>query len=150
MMTNRMKLEFERLKPLFVQAGKRYGFAPYILAAIAWRESNFGVSLDPKGFGDKGNGFGIMQVDSRSHKPVSSPSSIEHIMQASEILNNMRNTIANKFRDWNPNDILRGAIAAYNFGADNVRSIEHVDVGTTNNNYSADVLAKAKILKDLF
>lgn len=140
----------KQLVPMIMQVGEKYGFRAEIIAAIAWRESNFGASLDEQGYGDHRHGYGYMQVDVRSHSVVGKPDSYEHFDQAVSILNNMRNHVSRSHQDWCPEDQLRGAIAAYNAGPNNVRTIEGIDVGTTNNNYSADVLAKAKILKDYF
>lgn len=39
-----------------------------------------------------------------------------------------------------------GGVAAYNFGVGNVRSWDHLDVGTTHNDYSNDVIARAQWL----
>lgn len=145
-----LKPLFGRLKPLFIEAGSKLVFDPWLLAAIAWRESHFGALLDARGCGDHGHGYGVMQVDSRSHMLVGNPDSIEHVMQAANTLNDMRNGVARLFPDWSKSDRLRAAVAAYNFGLHNVKSIEHIDVGTTNNDYSADVLAKAEILRGYF
>lgn len=40
-----------------------------------------------------------------------------------------------------------GGVAAYNFGVDDVRTWERLDVGTTNGDYSNDVIARAQYLK---
>ena len=39
-----------------------------------------------------------------------------------------------------------GAVAAYNFGTDDVWTWERLDVGTTGNDYSNDVMARAQWL----
>ena len=38
-------------------------------------------------------------------------------------------------------------MAAYNFGVGNVQSWAHLDIGSTGNDYSNDVIARAKYLK---
>ena len=139
-----------RLLQIFMSVGSALMLPPELLAAVAWRESCFGATLDAKGYGDNGNGYGIMQVDRRSHMLVGAPDSVEHITQASHILRDMLNIISRKHPDWLKTDQLRGAIASYNVGPDNVKTIEHMDVGTTGGNYSADVIAKASILKQQF
>lgn len=56
--------------PHFNEAGRQYKLDPYLLAAIAWRESRGGDALTPpgpEGTGDVGHGHGIMQIDDRSH-----------------------------------------------------------------------------------
>lgn len=42
-----------------------------------------------------------------------------------------------------------GAVAAYNFGLDDVRTLARLDKGTTNNDYSNDVMARAQYLKSI-
>jgi soluble lytic murein transglycosylase-like protein len=56
------------------RAANAYGLDVFILAAIMWRESLGGAALTPPGPGGKGDceqgvwyGFGLMQIDSRSH-----------------------------------------------------------------------------------
>ena len=140
----------KHLIPTFESVGSALNFPPEILAGIAWRESCFGATLDHNGYGDHGNGYGIMQVDRRSHMLVGKPDSIEHVTQGAHILNDMRNAISKKHPDWSKADQLSGSIAAYNVGPDNIRTVDHMDSGTTENNYSADVLNKARMLKEYF
>jgi len=67
----------------FAAAGKKYGLPPALLAAIASRESRGGSALDSRGFGDHGNGFGLMQVDKNAHSNLrGGPFSQAHIDQA--------------------------------------------------------------------
>ena len=138
------------LKEIFVTASKASGFPPELLAAIAWRESCFGKTLDAEGYGDGKHGFGLMQVDVRSHKPLGGPLSLEHVQQATAILNDMRNIMRHEHPDWTAAEQLRGAVAAYNAGPGNIKTVAHMDVGTTGNDYSADVLSKAAILRPQF
>ena len=140
----------KNLIPIFKSVGSALMFPPEILAGIASRESCFGAMLDAKGYGDHGNGYGIMQVDRRSHMLVGAPDSIEHVTQAAHILNDMRNAISKQHSTWSKSDQLRGAIAAYNAGPDNIKTIDHMDIGTTGNNYSADVLQRAEGFKKFF
>jgi hypothetical protein len=51
-----------------------------------------------------------------------------------------------KFPDWTDAQVLQGAIAAYNFGIDNVQTWENLDQGTTNDDYSSDIIARAQWL----
>ena len=39
---------------------------------------------------------------------------------------------------------MQGGVAAYNFGVSNVQSIGGMDIGTTGNDYSNDVVARAQ------
>ena len=46
--------------------------------------------------------------------------------------------------DWPEEQLLKGAVAAYNVGVSNIKTIDGMDVGTTHDDYSADVLARAQ------
>ncbi len=129
---------------VFVKIASAKGLPPALLAAIASRESRGGNILDENGCGDHGNGFGIMQVDKRYHKTTGGPASEEHITQAAGILKDMLNTIKKKHPKWTAAQQLKGAVAAYNSGTGNVQTLERMDVGTTGNDYSADVWARAR------
>ncbi|MFP2930943.1 peptidoglycan-binding protein [Pyxidicoccus sp. 3LG] len=134
----------------FAAAGKKHGLPPALLAAIASRESRGGSALDRTGHGDGGNGFGLMQVDHRYHKTRGGPFSAEHIDQAAGILKGMLNQVKAKHPDWSEAQQLRGAVAAYNSGVGNVQTIKNMDVGTTGNDYSNDVWARAQELAPHF
>jgi peptidoglycan hydrolase-like protein with peptidoglycan-binding domain len=134
----------------FAAAGKKHGVPPALLAAIASRESRGGSALDRNGRGDGGNGFGLMQVDRRYHSPAGGPYSAQHIDQAAGILKGMLNQVKAKHPDWSPEQQLRGAVAAYNSGAGNVQTIAGMDRGTTGNDYSNDVWARAQALAPSF
>ncbi|HYI01957.1 peptidoglycan-binding protein [Hyalangium sp.] len=134
----------------FAAAGKKHNLPPALLAAIASRESRGGSALDSRGFGDHGNGFGLMQVDKRFHSPKGGPFSAAHIDQAAGILKSYHNQIKAKHPDWPPEQQLRGAVAAYNSGPGNVQTIKNMDKGTTGNDYSTDVWARAQELAPHF
>jgi peptidoglycan hydrolase-like protein with peptidoglycan-binding domain len=134
----------------FAAAGKKYNLPPALLAAIASRESRGGSALDSRGFGDHGNGFGLMQVDKRFHSLKGGPFSAAHIDQAAGILKSYQNQIKARHPDWPPEQQLRGAVAAYNSGVGNVQTIKNMDVGTTGNDYSNDVWARAQALAPSF
>lgn len=134
----------------FAAAGKKYNLPPALLAAIASRESRGGSALDSRGFGDHGNGYGLMQVDKRFHTLKGGPFSAAHIDQAAGILKSDLNQVKAKHPDWPPEQQLRGAVAAYNSGVGNVQTIKNMDVGTTGNDYSNDVWARAQALAPQF
>jgi hypothetical protein len=143
--------DFERAKALmdrFQQAGTESDIPVAVLAAIASRESRVGMPgiLDANGLGDNGNGFGIMQVDKRHHAVtgLADPRGLVHIRQATSIFANFLAQVRAKHPGWSDANVLKGAMAAYNFGVKNVQTIEHMDVGTTHNDYSSDVTARAK------
>jgi peptidoglycan hydrolase-like protein with peptidoglycan-binding domain len=147
------KNDLARLKPYkaqFEAAGKKYGVPPALLAAIASRESRGGAALDSRGYGDAGNGFGLMQVDKRSHTLKGGPYSAEHINQAAGILKSYLTSVKKSHPSWPPEQQLRGAVAAYNSGPGNVQTIAGMDRGTTGNDYSNDVWARAQTLAPNF
>ncbi len=135
------------LKPCFEAAAAATCLPPALLAAIASRESRGGAVLDPDGFGDAGNAFGVMQVDKRFHalEGLPDPASQEHIQQASGILAASLARIAEKFPDASEAEQLQAAVAAYNCGAGGVASIVTADARTTGHDYSNDVWVRATV-----
>jgi len=140
----------QQYKGAFESAAAKHGLPPAVLAAISSRESRGGAALDRNGRGDGGNGFGLMQIDFRSHSPRGGPYSAEHIDQAAGILKGMLNEVKAKHPSWPPEQQLRGALAAYNSGVSNVRTMSGIDRGTTGNDYSNDVWARAQSLAPKF
>lgn len=128
----------------FCTAGDKYDVPPAMLAAIASRESRCGKVLAADGTGDSGNGWGIMQIDKRHHRPVGSPDSLEHIEQATEILARFRGQVEERHPLWEDKDLLKGAAVAYNSGVSNVQTIDRMDIGTTGDDYGSDVIARAQ------
>uniref|UniRef100_A0A8D0H039 Lysozyme g n=1 Tax=Sphenodon punctatus TaxID=8508 RepID=A0A8D0H039_SPHPU len=126
--------------------GKKMHVEPAVIAGIISRESHAGTALKD-GWGDRGNGFGLMQVDKRFHKIVGTFDSEEHITQGTEILCSMIRDIQKKFPKWTQEQQLKGGISAYNAGIKNVQSYDRMDIGTTKNDYANDVVARAKFYK---
>jgi len=85
-----------------------------------------------------------MQVDDRYHTLQGGPFSYQNILQGTGILIDMINGVANKHSDWTQNMVLKGGICGYNSGVSNVETYENMDVGTTGNDYSNDVTARAQ------
>lgn len=137
------------LKKRFEKAAQIHEVPPELLEGIASRESRVGSSLNPKGYDPQKKAYGLMQIDERYHKRVGkTPDSQEHINQAAGILREYRNDMDRKFPDWSDEDRWRGAVAAYNMGPGNVKSREKLDVGTTGNNYSSDVMLRSKVFRE--
>ena len=133
------------------EAGLAYNIPPSFLAAIASRESRVGKLLDYRGMGFDGHAFGVMQVDTRYHGAVKRQGalSLEHIKQAAKILDQYRDELLQKrlTKNWNDGEILRAMAVAYNSGVSNVKTVENMDKGTTNNDYGSDVIARAQYFK---
>ncbi|XP_035666715.1 uncharacterized protein LOC118409652 [Branchiostoma floridae] len=125
---------------------KATGMDAAIIAAIISRESRAGNALQ-NGYGDHGNGFGLMQIDRRYHTTQGAWDSTEHLTQAVGILQGFIQGVSNCHPSWNSEEVLKGGISAYNAGVKNVRSYDRMDVGTTGDDYANDVIARAKYLK---
>ncbi|XP_067313996.1 lysozyme g-like [Pseudorasbora parva] len=133
----------EKYKSIINKVGKAKKMEPAVIAAIISRESRAGAALKD-GWGDHGNGFGLMQVDKRHHTPVGGWDSEEHVAQATEILIGFIKKIKENFPKWTQEQCFKGGISAYNAGVKNVRTYEHMDVGTTGDDYANDVVARAQ------
>lgn len=130
---------------VFHDVAAKFGLPAALLAGIASRESHVGRSLQG-GWGDQGNGFGVMQVDRNAHRiQGQDPCGIEHVTQAAGIFaNNLERMMeSDRYAGWEDKYLLLGATAAYNFGIGNVRTKERIDIGTTGDDYGGDTLARA-------
>ncbi|XP_007436141.1 lysozyme G-like isoform X2 [Python bivittatus] len=136
----------ERYKTKIKHVSEKTNIDAAVIAAIMSRESHAGTVLE-NGWGDHGNGFGLMQVDKRYHTLVGTWDSEEHINQATLILCSMIQEIKKKFPSWTKEQQLKGGISAYNAGPKNVQSYDRMDIGTTKNDYANDVVARAKFYK---
>ncbi|HAC66244.1 MAG TPA: hypothetical protein DCF68_22590 [Cyanothece sp. UBA12306] len=134
-----------KIKENLEKVAKKYNLPPALLAAIASRESRGGAILNQDGLADYGNAFGIMQLDRRYHKVniEDGPTGQAHIEQATGILANYLRQIKRKFPELSPAKQLQGAVVAYNSGVGNVQ-LPISDEGTTGDDYSNDVWARAR------
>ena len=131
-------------------AARKSGIPSALLAALASRESRCGAALDANGWGDRGNAFGILQIDKRHHEieGLPDPASQAHIDQAAAILASNLLDIQAKHSPWPRARQLQGAVAAYNCGIGNVRTLDGMDRGTTGGDYSNDVWARARFYRE--
>ncbi|KAL7863673.1 hypothetical protein SRHO_G00126570 [Serrasalmus rhombeus] len=136
----------DQYKSIIIKVGNAKQMDPAVIAAIISRESRAGAAL-VDGWGDHGNGFGLMQVDKRHHIPRGAWNSEEHVTQGTEILIDSIKAIQRKFPNWPKEHQFKGGISAYNAGVRNVRTYERMDIGTTGNDYSSDVVARAQWYK---
>jgi soluble lytic murein transglycosylase-like protein len=136
--------------PFFAEAAQAFNFPVALLIAIASRETNIKNII-----GDGGHGHGIMQIDDRSFPDfTSSPSAKDprqNILKGGEVLNGKRKFLSTK--GVSGDILMRGSVAAYNGGEGRVlkaiRNGRDVDSVTTQQNYSADVLARSQIFAKL-
>ncbi|XP_053563665.1 lysozyme g [Bombina bombina] len=134
-----------RYKSKILTVARRYRVDPALLGGITSRETR-GGGYHHNGWGDNGNGFGLMQVDKRYHQLCGSWDSEEHLNQATGILIYMMESIDKKFPHWNSQQRLKGALAAYNAGPNKVVD-ENIDKHTTGQDYANDVIARAQYFK---
>ncbi|CAG2231990.1 Lysozyme G,Glycine, glutamate and proline-rich protein,Lysozyme g [Mytilus edulis] len=148
--------ELNKRKACYIQAGEKNGIPPAVIAAIASRESRAGRLLyKTNGWGDHHNAYGIMQCDINAnplqsiYKTCTSYNwdSCDHINAMVEhVLSPNIQAVKRKHPSWSDAQALQGGVAAYNFGVGNVQSWSGLDVGSTNNDYSNDVIARAQYL----
>lgn len=142
------------IKEYFQNAATQTGLPSAVLAAIASRETHAGSLLDSEGWGDHGNGYGMMQIDKRYNAKslVGGPYSEEHVHAASKILKRYLGETKKLHPNWSEADQLRGAVSAYNRGTgrgfSKARSPDELDRRTTKHDYSADVWARAQYLAE--
>jgi len=151
--------ELSRLRNCYEQVGNRRCLNPALIAALASRESRGGRLLrSTGGWGDCGSGscraYGILQCDiytsGLGNRCTAYPwDSCEHMdMMINEVLLPKIRGVQAKHPSWLRERQLQGGVAAYNFGVSNVQSWERLDIGTTGNDYSNDVMARAQHLQD--
>jgi Transglycosylase SLT domain len=136
--------------PFFSEAAQKFNFSLPLLIAIASRETNIKNII-----GDSGHGHGIMQIDDRSFPDFTNSDRAkdprQNILKGGEVLSGKRRFLSQK--GISGDLLMRASIAAYNGGEGRVfRAINRgrdVDSVTTQRNYSADVLARSQIFKEL-
>ncbi|KAI4893763.1 hypothetical protein NFI96_033958, partial [Prochilodus magdalenae] len=138
--------KMDQYKNIIIKVGKAKQMDAAVIAGIISRESRAGAVLT-NGWGDHGNGFGLMQVDKRHHTPKGAWNSEEHVTQGTDILIDFIKQIQRKFPTWPKEHQFKGGISAYNAGVGNVRTYERMDIGTTGDDYSNDVVARAQWYK---
>ena len=137
-------LESNDLRHKFEVAGQKYDIPPAVLAAIASRETHGGSLLSRNGTGDHGHGYGILQVDDRSHRPDRSGGAYgqAHINQAAAIFDAKLDAVKKQYPNLSPEDQLQTAVSRYNGGSG--RPHPNSDRGTTHADYANDTLARAQ------
>lgn len=148
------------MKSCYDRVGRQYCINPSLIAALASRESRAGNALrtwrGEAGWGDCRDGtcrgFGLLQCDVYSSSIRRDCkrypwNSCEHVaMMVGRVLIPSIRAVQNKHRTWLKERQLQGGVAAYNFGVDDVRTWERLDIGTAGDDYSNDVIARAQYL----
>jgi len=147
------KARLAKYKSSISAASTKYNIPEEIIMGVISRESRAGAALgrfgNKPGFGDNNNGFGLMQVDSGSHDHGDT-TNIDNIDQGTRILANMLKEVKRKHPSWSLGWQLRGAVAAYNFGVDDVQTKGGIDRGSASTckpcsgNYSWDTINRAR------
>ncbi|XP_076470152.1 glycine, glutamate and proline-rich protein-like [Babylonia areolata] len=145
--------ELNKRKHCYVQAGNNNCIHPAVIAGIASRETRGGAIIaSTGGWGDHHHAYGIMQCDGGASGLGSTCTkypwdSCEHIdMMVRILLVPYVHTMQSKHSSWRPEQQLQGAVSAYNAGTGNVVTFSGMDLGTTGNDYSNDVMARAQYL----
>ncbi|KAK7487479.1 hypothetical protein BaRGS_00021320, partial [Batillaria attramentaria] len=142
--------ELNGLKTCFVNWGNAHCIEPALLAAVASRETQGGALLDSRGYGDNGNGYGIMQCDIHTSGldcTRCSPRSCCHLEMMSAFLIEKIKLVQSRHTSWSKDQQLQGGVAAYNYFPSGT-SFSAVDSHTTGHDYSNDVIARAQWLKN--
>ncbi|XP_030207911.1 lysozyme g-like isoform X1 [Gadus morhua] len=139
----------KKYKTIIKNVAERRHVNPALIAGIISRETEAGFSIKntkPPGWGDKGNAFGLMQIDKRHYDIPKHHGwdSETHLDYATQILVTFIGRIKRKFPSWTAEEQLKGALAAYNKGDGVVHSYKNVDENTTGKDYSNDVVARAQ------
>ncbi|PVD35804.1 hypothetical protein C0Q70_02770 [Pomacea canaliculata] len=141
------------LKTCYEQVAATHCIEASVIGGLASRESNGGDSLTAAGYGDNGHAWGILQCDlTHSGLPCRECGARTccHVeMMVGRLLIPYISQVSAKHPSWSLEQKLQGGVAAYNFGVGNVQSWAGLDIGSTGNDYSNDVIARAKYLKSL-
>nr|AGQ50335.1 goose-type lysozyme [Haliotis discus discus]AGQ50337.1 goose-type lysozyme [Haliotis discus discus] len=145
--------ELSKRKSCYVRAGANNCIHPAVVAGVASRETRGGKLLySTGGWGDHHHAWGIMQCDVFASGLGSTCQkyawdSCDHIDQMTRIiLVPYIKQVKAKHPTWSPEQQMQGGVSAYNAGVGNVATWAHLDVGTTGNDYSNDVIARAQHL----
>lgn len=130
------------------EASRETGIDVAVLMGKDSRESRLTRALSPRCKGDRGNGFGISQIDQRFY-PIFT-SSTDPCNHAAYVKKGAR-ILAKRLSDFGGQ--IRPALASYNAGATAVRGAlqegRNVDRVTTGGDYSEDVLVRARALQQI-
>ena len=126
------------LAEAFISAGEAHGINPFLLAAIAERESNYGAALDSDQKGDSGHGHGIMQIDDRTWNTWLIANAWRdpdvNVGKAGEILKDDLDAIGSRYPNVSAELLASSVIGAYNAGR--TRALSSIANGVDIDNYT--------------
>uniref|UniRef100_A0A3Q1HFY0 Lysozyme g n=1 Tax=Anabas testudineus TaxID=64144 RepID=A0A3Q1HFY0_ANATE len=121
------------------RVGREFGIEPAVIAAIISRESRAGNLLQE---------VVNVNLNQGGYTPQGAWNREGDLRQCTERLADCIEQIKFRHPDWSKAHWLKGGIAAYNTGVENVHDRVHVDEYTTNGDYSNDVVARAQWYKE--
>jgi hypothetical protein len=128
------------LADAFISAGEAHGINPFLLAAIAERESNYGAALDSEQKGDSGHGHGIMQIDDGTWNTWLIANAWRdpdvNIGKAADILADDLKAISSRYPNISAELLAAAVIGAYNAGR--TRALSAIANGVDIDNYTTD------------
>ncbi|XP_062389803.1 lysozyme g-like isoform X2 [Sardina pilchardus] len=137
-------------KDTIIKVGRETGMDPAVIAGIISRASRAGseyVMVD--GWNANQDTFGLMQIAKQWHKLKGDWNSEDHIRQGTGILTSSVRDIKKRYPKWTKEQQLKGGIAAYCAGPQNVPAdYEKVDENTFAKDYSNDVVARAQFYRE--
>lgn len=150
----------EKLRPLIEAVAESFELEPAVVAAVISRESGGGRLLGKNGCppdtGDQGHGRGLMQIDDRWHQSFLAIPGFwrrppANLAYGCYLLQENLQAVTGTWPRLSYAYRLRAALAAYNAGLSRVfaclRAGKDVDLFTSGNDYSRDVLRRADWLR---
>ena len=130
-----------------VAAANTHGIDPALLGAIGLRESGYRNIDQPDGLGR-----GIFQIDLGAHPNVTEAQAHDLAFSAdyaAALLAGNMASLRAEFPDFTADQFIQATAPSYNFGTDDISgNPATIDVGTTGNNYGANVMALMAAFKE--
>ena len=140
--------------PCFNRVGNKHNVPPCVIAGMASRESHVGKDLNStNGWSANNQSYGILQCDIQTsglgrqgctQSGWDTCDLVETVIEKVFLpkLQDVANQIPSK--KWAPERQLQAAVAAYNLDIKKVQEWDRLDDGSTGNDYSNDVIARAQ------
>jgi len=92
--------------------------------------------------------YGVLQIPERYGPDSYLPDTVEYFDFGIELLVSLINQIGAEHSSYSNEERTRGGIAAYDCGTTQIRSNKCIDCATTNNDFSSDILSRAKYFSE--